>query len=282
VTSEELQTALAASLKRRLSDFDSLEYSLTWKHSIMPVVGQICRLRASGRRTGGSGFSGVPTPVAQPANGTPEDFLRRKRESVARGSRMGICLTDLQMVAKLAGAPTPAGRDWRDGHSNQHGKNARPLNEVAMLAGSLTPTGEDHKLDGPKTLAEYDNALIQGKPVRQSAQRLRNQAMLAGSATPNTMDILPGGKNLDSRKTKGGCVNLKDQTLGATGWPSPTPTASTGALNPEFSRWLMGFPEAWAKAIPDHADWKAWQKLAQASAERNATERSQSQDTATQ
>jgi hypothetical protein len=42
-------------------------------------------------------------------------------------------------IAKLAGHPTTAARDWRDGRSNQHGKNARPLNEVVMLAGHATP-----------------------------------------------------------------------------------------------------------------------------------------------
>lgn len=42
------------------------------------------------------------TPVAQPANGTPEDFLRRKRESVARGNSMGICISDLNMQVQQA------------------------------------------------------------------------------------------------------------------------------------------------------------------------------------
>jgi hypothetical protein len=59
-------------------------------------------------------FSCWPTAVADPANGTPEAFLRRKRESVARGSSMGICLTDLQMVA--VGWPSP---NAQDGHRGQ-------------------------------------------------------------------------------------------------------------------------------------------------------------------
>lgn len=47
----------------------------------------------------------LPTPVAQPANGTPEMFLQRKRNAVAKGSAMGVCLSDLQlvMVAKERG-----------------------------------------------------------------------------------------------------------------------------------------------------------------------------------
>jgi hypothetical protein len=37
------------------------------------------------------------TPVANPAGGTPEQFLERKRKTVEKGNLMGISLTDLQM-----------------------------------------------------------------------------------------------------------------------------------------------------------------------------------------
>src|SRR5262249_36190100 len=57
-----------------------------------------------------------PTPCSQQANGEPEAFLERKRRAVARGSSMGIALTDLAMVAKLASWATPAHRDYR--HAN--------------------------------------------------------------------------------------------------------------------------------------------------------------------
>ena len=45
----------------------------------------------------------------------------------------------LQIAAQLAGWPKASARDWKNGQSNQHGKNARPLNEVEMLAGWATP-----------------------------------------------------------------------------------------------------------------------------------------------
>lgn len=46
-------------------------------------------------------LAGWATPVVQQANGTPERFLERKRESMARGSQsMGICLSDLNMQAQ--------------------------------------------------------------------------------------------------------------------------------------------------------------------------------------
>jgi hypothetical protein len=54
-----------------------------------------------------------PTPVAQPANGTPARFLERKREWIAKGSSMGVCLSDLQ----LAAVASERGMDCR-GHLN--------------------------------------------------------------------------------------------------------------------------------------------------------------------
>jgi len=45
-------------------------------------------------------LSGWATPTAQQANGEPEAFLERKRRSIARGSSMGVSITDLQMQAK--------------------------------------------------------------------------------------------------------------------------------------------------------------------------------------
>src|SRR3990167_790631 len=92
--------------------------------------------------------------------------------------------------------------------------------------------------------------------------------------TPNTMDHLPSS-NLEQRKTRGGCKNLKDVVTQLAGWVSPTvmdanrgvnpPRAwDTGIplsqqvagmeqsgecrLNPHFSRWLMGYPLGWCES----------------------------------
>lgn len=46
--------------------------------------------------------AGWSTPVAQPANGTPEAFLARKRNAVAAGSKMGVCVSDIAMQAYLS------------------------------------------------------------------------------------------------------------------------------------------------------------------------------------
>lgn len=49
------------------------------------------------------------TPLAQQANGSPEQFLQRKRDSIARGNSMGVCLSDLNMQVIAAHGPAPAG-----------------------------------------------------------------------------------------------------------------------------------------------------------------------------
>jgi hypothetical protein len=83
-------------------------------------------------------IAGWPTPNCNERG--PES-----RESKDKRGSGGI---DLQSTAILAGWPTCAARDYRDGKSNQHGKNARPLNEVAQL--SLLP-GENQPLSHVQT-----------------------------------------------------------------------------------------------------------------------------------
>ena len=67
------------------------------------------RKARSGARAGEPLLNGLlaaynATPVANPANGTPEAFLDRKRKSVAKtGRSMGICLSDLSLQMVVAG-----------------------------------------------------------------------------------------------------------------------------------------------------------------------------------
>jgi hypothetical protein len=60
--SADLQRSLESRLRQALAGRGSAEYVLTWKHWDIGLGPPICALRASGHRTSGSGFGGLPTP----------------------------------------------------------------------------------------------------------------------------------------------------------------------------------------------------------------------------
>ena len=92
-----LQRSLENRLRARMGANGSPEYALTWKHWDMPAGPPICALRASARRTSGSGFSGWPTPTAQ-------DNAQVAGQYATNG-------TTLAGAARLLGWATPRARD---------------------------------------------------------------------------------------------------------------------------------------------------------------------------
>ncbi len=157
-----LQFCLENKLRERMDVNGSPECELIWRHWDMPAGPPICALRASARRTSASASTGAPwstpteqdssnnagpsqfvrnshplnvqatlhmwpTPTAQTANGEPEAFLERKRRSIARGSTMGVSLTDLNMVAKASVWPTPAVADIEGGRKARSGTRSGEL-----------------------------------------------------------------------------------------------------------------------------------------------------------
>ena len=81
---------------------------------------------------------------------------------------------------------------------------------------------------------------------------LTAQAQMAGWTTPTAMSR-SGGLQSDPRaalrrRAQGHQLNLDDQAVlagGSTPTGSTAPTALKGRLNPEHTRWLMGFPVGW-------------------------------------
>jgi len=213
--SADLQSSLESRLRRQLDGAGSTLFSLTWNRKATPAGRPYYQLAASARRTSGSDCGSWPSPCANQANGEPEAFLERKRRSVARGSSMGISLTDLGMVAKLASWQTPTVVDSQGRKytypSGDHSKPFLTLPGQAELAAWKTPTaGDGDKLDA--TLAVTMQRIADGRQIG-----------IAGQA----------------RMTSG---------PPATG--SPAQTEKRGQLSPDHSRWLMGYSAAHLSCAP--------------------------------
>lgn len=124
-----LQRSLESRLRAGTDVNGSPEYVLTWKHWGMRSGPRICALRARGRRTSDSDFTGWATPTAQ-------DHSR----GVAPPRPMD---TGVPLSQQVAGWATPAARDFKsesapEGFQNQRLKQARgkPLSwQVVPTAG---------------------------------------------------------------------------------------------------------------------------------------------------
>jgi hypothetical protein len=229
-------SCLVSRLAERLGRIGSTEFDLTWRVRVTGQKRSMFRLVVSTPRIEDRGYTGWPTARTTDADksvrtfqgsvnemkrkGGPQDlpcaaqltgWVSPTRQDASRGSlppRPQDTGVPLSQQAALTCWPTPSARDWKGGKSNQHGKNARPLNEVAELASWRS-----------------SNAM----PKNRGGLQANPQAAL-------------------ERMEQGHTLNLDDQVclaLGTTSTPSIASTENRGALSPAHSRWLMGFPSFW-------------------------------------
>ena len=235
------------------TDWRSTEFFLTWKGSATKQRRRSkFRLAPSMPRTSECGSGSWATPVSQPAGSTPEDFIRRKQESVARGNSMGIVLTDLGLQAQAVASgtwPTPtvtSGAQTAETPTpNQTGGTTL---EGAARASWPTP-GAREKGGGEYTDPEKAQARKEaGHQINLS------EAALTAWATPTSRDYKHshGPEALERKFTEEtrGKALTEQAAFGNKPNGSTAATASAGALNPEFVCWLQGFPSGWLNLEP--------------------------------
>jgi hypothetical protein len=204
------QLSLANKLRRRLVGVGSTLFNLTWSRKATPYGRPYYQLAASARRISDSVFGSWPTPNAGPQNDGDTTWQSRQMDLKAKhGNGTGFGMT-LGQASQLTAWPTA--RDWKSSASNQHGINARPLNEVARLASWPTATVHDAGRGGQSKRATGET---------RHGSNLQDFALLASWAT------------------------MSETVLGPISPGSPAPMEKRGQLNPAFSLWLMGYPPEW-------------------------------------
>lgn len=221
-------------------------------------------------------MSGWPTPNAGPQNDTDSRWQQRREECRARHGNNGFGLT-LGMASTLAGWSTASARDWEDTAGmateavNPDGSTRTRLDQLprqAQMAGWLNSERQDRGSPMPigsesAGIPSAEIAIGDGAIATPEALPMAGGGTItmAGWPTATARDGFPAHSEeyIAAKKAQGhGMANLNDLVMLAAN-PQPARftasgqmltgcsagTESGGQLNPDLSRWLMGYPAEW-------------------------------------
>lgn len=198
--------------------------------------GQARELTATGRiktHTGSDVSANLPRVAALAAWPTPDSMQGAGGAQDAEKRKEGGHHIRLQDAVTLAAWPTARANDGT-GPQECIGRTGGP--SLKQVAGWATPRAEDAESAGMRHSRGVADTL-----TAQSGQGMP----LAGWGTPR---VTTNGGIGNPDRACDGKSRLEDQCLGATTTSSPAATARPAGfrLNPRFSLWLMGYPDAWA------------------------------------
>jgi hypothetical protein len=203
--SASLQRSLESSLMTRLDTAGSTLFKLTWKARRTPLGRRYLERAVSGRRTSGSGFTSVPTPQVH--------------DDKKRGNTMAdnhYYPHDLSNTVELSAVPTPNAMEGGQTSRSGSRKGELLMGGIVQLASVHTPNLDDC------------NNTTRASGQFGSLVRDVQLASVPDGSLRSRLDQLPRQ------------AQLADSGVTATGG---TPaTKSTGQLDPDYFRWLMGLP----------------------------------------
>ena len=208
--SANLRSFLASRLQAMTATLGSTLFKLTWKQQATPLGRSFSLLRASVRRTDGTGFSSWATPTSN--NGT----------GAGTSGRQGGM--NLQTMAKLSTWPTPCSQDGPNGWPAQ-GEDRLP--GAAALCGWQTPTCPSRTADGHQA---GNNRYVTSV----------THALAPWSTPRANKRGFPDSHGSDERPADIGLMPIGYRARAESG----------GQLSPEHSRWLMGLPAEWTSCAP--------------------------------